>query len=146
MKRARLTAGVAIGRDGRDDDRRAGPREPRGDPADAQDVAVAVLLGEAEALGEVRADDVAVEDLDERAAPLQLVRDEAADGGLAGCGEARQPHGEAVALGHACSSWTRAATSSEATVWMPHSVLSSVAQRPERPGPGSVECVSPIDS
>ena len=33
-----------------------------------------------------------------------------------------------------------------AHVWSPHSVRSVPAQRPSRPLPGCVECVSPIDS
>ena len=38
------------------------------------------------------------------------------------------------------------ATSAAATVWIPHSTLSRPAHRPERPAPGSVEWMSPIDS
>ena len=91
----------------------------------------------------MRAHDVAVEDLDERAALLELVRDERADGRLAGCGEAREPDDEAA---HCQPLLDEGGDLVEATVWMPHSVLSVPAQRPERPAPGCVECVSPIES
>ena len=47
---AGLLPRLLVGRDRRDDDRRAGAREPRGDPADPLDVRVAVVLREAEAL------------------------------------------------------------------------------------------------
>ena len=56
---------------------RAVAGQPRGDPADALDVRVAVLLREAEALRQVRAHGVAVEVLDERPAALELGADDA---------------------------------------------------------------------
>ena len=59
-------ARLLVGRDRRRDHGAAVARQPRGDPADALDVRVAVLLREAEALREVRAHGVAVEVLDER--------------------------------------------------------------------------------
>ena len=58
----------SYGRDRGRDHGAALAREPRGDPADPLDVRVAVLLREAEALREVRADGVAVEVLDDQAA------------------------------------------------------------------------------
>ena len=67
-ERARPLPRLLVGRDRRDDDGGAGAREPRGDPADAADVRVAVLLREAEILGQVLADDVAVEPVDDEAA------------------------------------------------------------------------------
>ena len=61
---------------------------------------------------------------------------------LPGGREAREPDDEAA---HALSS-TRCRDLGRGTVWMPHSTLSVPAQRPERPAPGCVECVSPIES
>ena len=84
-----------VGRDRGDDDGRAVPREPRGDPADPLDIRVAVFVRVAEALGEMRPHDVAVEHLDMEAAPLEFARDGASDRRLAGSGEAGQPDGEA---------------------------------------------------
>ena len=125
---ARVAAHLLVRRDRRDDHDRAGAREPRSDPADARDVRVAVLLREAEALREMGADDVAVEVVDDEAAALELGLDVVRDRRLARAREAREPEDEAA---HVCS---------------PHSVRSVPAQRPSRPLPGSVECVSPIES
>src|SRR6478609_9606034 len=125
---ARVPPHLLVRRDRRDDHDRAGARQPRRDPADARDVRVPVLLREAETLREVRTDDVAVEVVDNEAAPLELRLDDVRDRGLACAGQAGEPEDEP---GH---------------VWIPHSVLSVPAQRPSRPLPGRVECVSPIDS
>jgi len=62
------------------------------------------------------------------ATPLELRLDVVSDRRLAGAGEPGEPQHEAV---HVCS---------------PHSVRSVPAQRPSRPLPGSVECLSPIES
>ena len=64
------------------------------DEADAQDVGVAILSREAEALAEVGADDVAVQVVDQDAAPLQLGADDLGDGALSGAGEPGEPEGE----------------------------------------------------
>ena len=71
--RAHLVADLAVGRDrGRDRDD-AVAREQIADVADAADVGVAVFLGKAQALGEVGADFVAVEDFDAMTALAQFV-------------------------------------------------------------------------
>ena len=88
---------LAVGRDGGHDHRGPVAGEPRCDPADPLDVRVAVLLGEAEALGEMRAHDVAVEVFDDLAPPLQLGADDVGDGGLARAGKPREPEREAPA-------------------------------------------------
>src|SRR5439155_26192934 len=75
---------LAVGRDRRDDHGRAVARQARGDPADAVDVRVAILLREAETLGKVLADLVAVEPLDEAAPPFELRPDELGDRRLPG--------------------------------------------------------------
>ena len=72
-------------------------REPRGDPADPLDVRVAVLLREAEALREVRADRVAVEVLDDEAARVELRPDDVRDRRLARAREPGEPEREAAA-------------------------------------------------
>src|SRR6478735_7383547 len=74
------------------------------------------------------ADDVAVEMVDDEAAPLELRLDVVRDRRLAGARQTGEPENEPA---HVCS---------------PHSVRSVPAQRPSRPLPGCVECVSPIDS
>jgi hypothetical protein len=79
-------------------------RQARRDPADPLDVGVAVLLREAEALREVRADGVAVEVLDDRAALLDRGADQVGDRRLAGAAQAGEPEREpafaaAVGLG-----------------------------------------------
>ena len=88
-ERARVASHLLVRRDGGDDHDGAGAREPRGDPADARDVRVPVLLREAEALREVGADDVAVEVVDDEAAPLELRLDVVRDRRLARAREAR---------------------------------------------------------
>ena len=87
----------------------------------------------------MRAHDVAVQMLDEEAALLELRLDDIRNRRLAGGGQTREPDDEPT---HVSSSFT----SSDATVWMPHSVLSVPAQRPARPSPGCVECTSPIEA
>src|SRR5581483_3975693 len=138
-ERARVPPRLLVRRDRADDHGAAGPCDARGDPADAVDVLVAVGLREAEALREVGAHDVAVQVVDEMAALLELGLDDVCDRGLAGPRKAREPDDESA---HRNSP----STSAERTVWMPHSVLPVPAQRPSRPLPGSVECVSPIES
>src|SRR5205814_2961867 len=91
---ARLLPGLDVRRDRGADDGAAVARHPRGDPADPLDVRVAVLLREAEALREVRADGVAVEVLDDEPAPVELRPDHVRDRRLARAGEAREPEGE----------------------------------------------------
>ena len=54
----------AVGADGGADDGAAVARDLRGHEADAEDVGVAVFLREAEPLGEMRADNIAVEQRD----------------------------------------------------------------------------------
>src|SRR5262249_11465698 len=127
-ERARVPPHLLVRRDRGDDHDRAGPREARRDPADASDVRVAVLLREAETLREEGADDVAVEVVDTEAAPFELRLDVVGDRRLARAREASEPENE------------------PAHVWIPHSVRSVPAQRPSRPLPGTVECVSPIES
>src|SRR3954447_16056652 len=133
-------AGLLVRGDRAHDDCRASAREPRCDPADPEDVRVAVVLGEAEALREMGADDVTVEALDGAAARLELARHQRADGRLPRRREPGEPENKATA--HETISWT----SADLTVWMPHSTLPVPAQRPDRPAPGCVECVSPIES
>jgi hypothetical protein len=58
--------------------------KPGGHPPDPLDVRVAVLLGEAEPLREVRADDVAVEVLDGRAGGFELTAHDGRDGRFPG--------------------------------------------------------------
>ncbi len=66
------------------------------DPADSLDVRVAVLLREPEPLGQMRADGVAVQVLDDLAAPLELGPDEVRDGRLARAGQPCEPEREAA--------------------------------------------------
>ena len=132
-QRARLLPRLLVRRDRGDDDDGAGAREPRGDPADPLDVRVAVLLREAEALGQVLAHDVAVEAVDEHAALLELGGDEAGDRRLAGGRQAREPDDEAAA--HLVRTDVQAALG-----------LRAAAQRPSRPAPGCVQCVQPIEA
>jgi hypothetical protein len=67
-----------------------------GHKADAQDVGVAVLLAEAEALGEVRADHVAIEDGDLASAFEQERGQHLGGGALAGAAQAGEPDAEAL--------------------------------------------------
>ena len=87
-------AGLDVRRDGRTDHARAVPRQQLGHEPDAEDVGVAVLTAEAEALRQVGAHDVAVEVLDQHAAPLDLRPDQLGDGALPGPGQAGEPDGE----------------------------------------------------
>src|SRR5262249_22492332 len=80
---ARVAAHLLVRRDRRDDDYRAGAGQTGGDPPDARDVRVAVLFREAEALREMRADDVTVEVVDDEAAALELGLDAVRDRRLA---------------------------------------------------------------
>ena len=96
-QRACVSACLGVRRDRRDDDGTAVARDPRGDPAEPLDVRVAVLLREAEALREVRADRVAVQVLDDEAAPVHLGADVVRDRGLPRPGEPREPEREAAA-------------------------------------------------
>src|SRR5207245_2682309 len=75
-QRARLAARLLVRRDRGDEHHRTGPRQPRRDPADALDVRVAILLREPEALREMRANDVAVEVVDDEATALELGTDD----------------------------------------------------------------------
>ena len=83
-QRACVAARLGVRRDRRDDDGAAVARDPRGDPAEPLDVRVAVLLREAEALREVRANRVAVQVLDDEAAPVHLGADVVRDRRLPG--------------------------------------------------------------
>ena len=91
---ARLSPRLLVRGDGRADDGGAVADEPRGDPADALDVRVAILLRESETLGQARAHRVAVEVLDDRAALVELGADEVRDRRLPGAGETREPEAE----------------------------------------------------
>ena len=104
----------------------------------------------------MRADGVAVEVLDDVAAPVELGPDEVRDGRLAGAREAGEPEREAAVslvlrlgvlvgvdvLGHASFPvWS--------STWMPHSSLSEPAQRPARSSSsgavGRVQGMQPIE-
>ena len=95
--RAGLPPRLLVRRDRGRNYRAALPRDPRGDPADALDVRVAVLLREPEALREVRAHGVAVEVLDHEPTAVELRPDEVRDRRLPGAGEAGEPEREAAA-------------------------------------------------
>ena len=101
--RARRRPRLDVRGDGRHQGHDAGAGESARHPADAPDVGVAVLLGEAEALREVRPHHVAVEVLDERSAALQLGPHELGDGRLSGAREPGEPQGEAGAIAHSGS-------------------------------------------
>ena len=95
---ARRLARRLVRRDGRDEHGHAVAREQVRDEGDARDVEVAVLAREAEALREMRADEVAVEELDLAAAcarGAQLAGEGVGDRALAGAREAGEPHDEA---------------------------------------------------
>src|SRR4029453_394304 len=96
--RAPLPGGLLVGRDRRDEHGGAVPGQPGGNPADALDVRVAVLLREPEALREMRTDDVAVQVLDEMAAALELGADDLGDRRLACPGEPGEPERKALGL------------------------------------------------
>src|SRR6266850_725861 len=93
---ADLVADLAIGRDRGRDRRDAVAREHVGDVSDATDVRVAVFLGEAEALREVLAHFVAVEDLDATSLRLQDRREVRRERALARTGESREPEDETL--------------------------------------------------
>src|SRR2546429_4724024 len=88
----------AVGRDRRADHHHAVAGEQLRDVADAADVGVAVLAGEAEALGEILAYLVAVERLDPDAGAAQLVRHGARERGLAGPRQTGEPERESARL------------------------------------------------
>src|SRR5205823_273289 len=71
--RANLVSDLAVGGDGGGDHRRAVARQQPGDITDAPDVGVAVLLGEAEPLGEVRSYFISVQQLRRAPAGRQLL-------------------------------------------------------------------------
>src|SRR5262249_14867936 len=95
-ERARVAPRPLVGGDGRDDDRAALARDAPRRPAAGPRVRVAVLLREAEALREVRANRVAVQVLDDEPAPVELGPDVVRDGRLPGAGEPGEPQGEAA--------------------------------------------------
>src|SRR5918994_1231673 len=69
------------------------------DEPDPEDVRVAVILREPQALRQVLADDVAVEDLGLQPSRTELVVEHLRDRRFPGAGEAREPHREAAGLG-----------------------------------------------
>ena len=77
---------------------RAVAREQLRDVTDAVDVGVAVFAREPQALGEVLAHLVAVEDFDRDAATTQLRAHRGGERGLARAGQTRKPKGESVRL------------------------------------------------
>src|SRR5262245_15312491 len=91
---ADLVADLAVRADRRADRDAAVLGERVRDPADAADVRVAVRLPEAEALRQVRAHDVAVEDLVVEVALLELALELRGDRRLAGAREAGEPDHE----------------------------------------------------
>src|SRR5205809_565755 len=95
---AHLVADRAVGRDRGRDHRHAVPREQLRDVADAADVGVAVFAREPEALGEVLAHFVAVEDFDGDAATTQLRAHGGGERGLARARQPGEPQREAVRL------------------------------------------------
>src|SRR5436190_6435538 len=95
---AHLVADRAVGRDRGRDHRHAVPREQLRDVADAADVGVAVFAREPEALGEVLAHLVAVEDFDGDAATTQLCAHGGRERGLARAGQPGEPQREPVRL------------------------------------------------
>src|SRR5690606_25650318 len=66
-------------------------RQQAANEADATNVGVAVFLAEAESLGEVRANDVAVENLNLGTAVFELLLKNVGDGGLARTGQTGEP-------------------------------------------------------
>src|SRR5258705_6764790 len=97
----RLVADLGVWGDRRGDHRHAVAAEQVGDEGDATDVDVAVLLREAEALREVFAHHVAIEDLQLRTALAQLFLEQPGNCRLAGTGESGEPEGEALLACHA---------------------------------------------
>src|SRR5262249_25043767 len=98
-QRAALVARLAVRGDRGHDRRDAVSREEVRHEPDPQDVRVAVLLREAEPFGEVRPDDVAVEELDLHAAPTDLRQQHLGERRLPGPGEAGEPDRETLLLG-----------------------------------------------
>src|SRR6266511_3704861 len=92
---ARLLPRLLVRRNGGDEHGRSVARQPGGDPADPLDVRVPVLLREPEPLGDVLADGVAVEVLDEPATALELRADDLRNRGLAGSRKAGEPNRKA---------------------------------------------------
>src|SRR6266545_262739 len=76
------------------------PHQQVGDEADPQDVGVAILLGECQALGQVRSHHVAVQELDPVASLAERRHEQLGDGGLAGPGQPGEPDAEPSVLGH----------------------------------------------
>ena len=96
-----LAHGVArdtIRTHGSTDDGAAVTDDLRGNEADAEDVGVTILLAESESLGEMRANDVAVEQRDLTAVLEQTADDDFCRRRLAGTAEARKPDAEALAM------------------------------------------------
>src|SRR3954452_1720928 len=91
---ARLPPGLFVWRDRRRDHGRAVTRQPRRNPTDPLDVGVAVLLGEAEPLREMRAHGVAVQVFHDWAALLDRGSDDVRNGRLARPREAGEPERE----------------------------------------------------
>src|SRR5437867_10207412 len=98
---AHLVADRAVGRDRGCDHRHAVPREQLRDVTDAADVGVAVFAREPQALGEVLAHLVAVEDFDRDAATTQLCAHRGRERGLARAGQSGEPEREATRQGEA---------------------------------------------
>jgi hypothetical protein len=98
-----LVARVAVGADGADDRGDAVAGEQVRDEPDPKDVRVAVLAGEPEPLRQVRANHVAVQQLDLLVAMPELVEEHLRERRLAGPGEAGEPDRDAAfveVIGH----------------------------------------------
>src|SRR5919108_3319612 len=98
--RSRLVPDLAIRRDRSRDHGNLVARQQIGDESHPADVRVPVLLREPEPLGEVLANDVAVEDLELRAAPPQLPDQQVRDRRLAGPRKPGEPEAEAGLISH----------------------------------------------
>src|SRR5215203_4958528 len=92
---SRLGPGLGVRRDRRHDHGAALPGEPGGDPADALDVRVAVLLREPEPLREVLANRVPVQILDDPSATLELGADDLGDRRLSSSRQTGKPERKA---------------------------------------------------
>src|SRR5215210_1721293 len=97
---AHLVARLFVGRDGADDHTNPVAREQVRHKADPQDVYVAVVPGEGEALGEVGPHYVPVEDLHGPLPVAQLALDELGDGRLPRSRESGEPQSEAAFFVH----------------------------------------------
>ena len=93
---AALVAGRLVRAHGGADHRAVMTDDLRGDEADAADIGVAVLLAEPEALGQVRADDVAVQQGDGPPPLQQHDHQGFRDRGLAGPAEPGEPEAETL--------------------------------------------------